>query len=345
MNKNKIKNLKRDLLNTVSYNINYPLQKPATVSFLITHKCCLNCEMCDSLQKNLNDKKELTLNQYLDIIDQLNKWKVKNILLSGGEPLIRKKDSLEIVRYAASLKFNTTIVTNAFLWDKKTCKEFYKAGLTNFTTSLDGAKPETHDKVRGTKGSFLKVMEAFKYLNEFKLKDDNPHFSLNCTTVIMKSNFRELIDIYYLIRNVGVTNIMYQAVSGDYPGLMIPGSELKEFSKVAKELIRIKNEKGCISNSESYFELLPQYYKAKINKTLFRIGGCLAAYNSLIITPDGGVDICGYGPYNVTLKDIKIKDLWHSKAFKECRKRVKQCKRQCMYLCYKKSNISDMIKN
>ncbi|MBL7147682.1 MAG: radical SAM protein [Nanoarchaeota archaeon] len=346
MNKNKIKNLKRDLLNTISYNINYPLQKPETVSFLITHRCCLNCEMCDSPKRSLkNQKEELTLNQYLDIVDQLNKWKVKNILLSGGEPLIRKKDCLGIIQHAASLNFNTTIVTNAYLWNKKICEEFYKAGLTNFTTSLDGAKEETHDRIRRKKGSFKKVINSLKHLNQLKLKDNNPHFSLNCTTVIMKSNFRELINIYPLLRNLGVTNIMYQAVSGDYPELMMSEHEIKEFSDIVKELLKIKKTKGYISNLESYFNLLPQYYKAKIKGKAFRLGGCLAAYNSLIITPEGGIDICGFGPYNITLKDMKIKELWHSKEFQECRKRVKQCNRQCMYLCYKKSNVKDLIKN
>lgn len=336
------KQIKNAFFNNISYHINYPLIKPETVSFLLTYDCCLKCKMCRPPKQYLSSKQgELKIDDWKKIIDQLKFWNIKNLLISGGEPLLKKEDSLEIVKYASSLGLNTTIVTNAFLWNKKICQEFFDAGLTNFTTSLDGAKKETHDRIRGIKGSYEKVVNTLKVFNQ--LKKNKPSFSLNCTTVIMKDNFRELINIYHLLRKVGVTNIMYQAISGDYPQLMPNDKEIEELKDVVSELINLKRKEGFISTDEDYFRLLPKYYEEKQKNGLFKIGKCIATYNNLMISPDGTVDICGYGPYNISLKNNSLSKFWKSKEFKECRKRVKKCNKQCMYLCYKKVDFKSIL--
>lgn len=67
--------------------------------FHITSKCNLKCIGCYSDEENRNSKKDLSTQQCIEIIDNLNRAKVKTLIVSGGEPFLRN-DLSDILRYA-----------------------------------------------------------------------------------------------------------------------------------------------------------------------------------------------------------------------------------------------------
>ena len=176
-----------------------------------------------------------------------------------------------------------------------------------------------------------------------QLKESYPGLSTNTTTVVQRDNFRELVDVCHLLSDIGVGCIMYQAVSGDYPDLMMQGPELDEFKGVLEQLKGLKAEGYPIWNSPSYFDTMPRYYVEKVqNGGKFHLGDCLAGFDNLIISPNGTIDICGFGPYGVSLKDMSILDIWGSGAYAEARERIANCDTQCMYLCYEKTDLKSL---
>ncbi|MFN7951571.1 MAG: radical SAM protein [bacterium] len=343
---------KQNLLNSVAFRLDRPLTKPENVTFLLTHGCNLTCHMCECGSVGVNPdgggyivakRDEMTREQFAHVIDQLDDWGVKNLIFSGGEVLLRKHDLLALVRHAADKGFNTTVVSNSLAWTEDLAHTFADAGLTNFTSSLDGACAETHDKIRGKPGSFDKVVRTLRQFAA--LKATHPRLSTNTTTVVQKDNWRELPDVCHLLTDVGVTCIMYQAVSGDYPHLLVPIEELDEFKAVLARLLELKAAGAPIWNGPEYFDTLPRYYTEKVvNQGKFHLGNCLAGYDNLIISPNGTIDICGYGPYGVSLKDVPLLELWHSQAYREARERIAKCETQCLYLCYQKTDLGQLTK-
>lgn len=112
-----------------------------------------------------------------------------------------------------------------------------------------------------------------------------------------------------------------------------------------EELIALRAAGKPIWNPPEYFHTLPRYYTEKLtNGGKFHLGNCLAGFDNLIISPNGTIDICGYGPYGVSLKDMPLQELWHSAAYREARQRIAKCETQCLYLCYQKTDLGQLTK-
>ena len=216
--------------------------------------------------------------------------------------------------------------------------------MKRLALSLDGAKEKTHDLIRG-KGNYKQVIRAMKTM--LRLRKDK-EIKLDFTTVILKLNFKELIDIYHLAKNMRVDQIFYQALvpdntfqnSDSNEELWINGKELKELEKVIEKLVELKKRDDFISNSMEYLLNIPKYFALREK---FRPGICLAGYMNMNIDPYGRINVCGvYKPIEVRGKNLKL--IWKSKSYKLLRKAIKKCRRPCLMLCYPKLGIRDVIK-
>jgi MoaA/NifB/PqqE/SkfB family radical SAM enzyme len=67
--------------------INLPPEKPAMVILDITHRCNLNCVMCDISKDGFDPQKEFTTKEVFKIIDEMSDWGVKELVFSGGEAI------------------------------------------------------------------------------------------------------------------------------------------------------------------------------------------------------------------------------------------------------------------
>jgi len=343
--KEKMKKAENYLKFYFSYILNYPLIYPKEVNFQMTNRCTLQCKMCN-IWKLPKKGRELSVKEMKRILDEVKNWEnTKYVSFVGGEALVRMKDTLELIKYANSLGFHTNLVSNATLLNESVCKKLVEAGLERIALSLDGAKKETHDFIRG-KGNFDQVLKIAKILVELK---KNYNLKVDFTTVVMSYNFRELIDLYFLAKEIGVDQWFIQAVvldntfkNFDYNSpLWIRGKDLEDLENVIKRLVyfKLKDEK-FIYNSIEYLKAIPKYFELKGE---FRIGKCMAGYFTLNIDPYGNISICNYGP-NINIEGKSITEAWKSKEFKRTRFLIKNCKTPCMMLCYQRFNLSELVK-
>jgi MoaA/NifB/PqqE/SkfB family radical SAM enzyme len=344
---NRLRDIKEYLSYFLSYSLNYPFTYPKDLNFQMTNKCPLRCKMCNIPKLKIN-KKELSVEEMKKVLNEVKGWKTtKYVSFVGGEALVRKNDAIELIDYANKLGFHTTIVTNGYFLDKKTCERLINAGLKRISFSVDGACKETHDFIRG-KGSFKKVIRGIK--NMKKISDERIKMDFN--TVIMSYNFEELPEIYYLARDLEMDQIFFQTVvidntykldSSAYEKVdyWIKGEQIKKLNEIIKKLIALKlKDKFFIFNSISYFRKVPLYFKLKEK---FNPGPCLAGYIGLNIDPYGEISICGLGP-NLNVKNNSVSELWKDKRFKATRIAIKHCKIPCMMLCYQKFDWIELLR-
>jgi len=335
--------------NSLSYELNKPFVKPWRVNFDITHRCPLRCVMCN-IWKTKSKKKELTLNELKRTVDEIKKWGVEHVSFAGGETLVRKNDVVKLIEYASSKGMRTDLITNGYFLDKKTCKKLLKSGVSKISLSVDGAKKETHNKIR-VGGSYDKVIRTAKILGELK-KKMKVKTELEFTTVILSYNFRELVDIFYLMKSLNFDFITYQVVTPDnsftvnskqlknfYESrLWIKGDDVKELEKITEKLIELKKT-GCIRNTRTYLKKIPEYFKAKDK---FKPGKCIVGFSYVNIDPYGNINVCGLGP-NLNINDGKIQELWNNEEYKKTRELIKKCERPCLMLCYDKLNFKELF--
>ncbi|MDK2565051.1 radical SAM protein [Romboutsia sedimentorum] len=164
------------------------------VVFSITNRCNLNCDYCcvDSCLENTDT---LTTQQIKTSIDNILKLNPQRIVLSGGEPFLRK-DFFEIFEYLKG-KYDGKIIicTNATLIKEKDI-EYIAKNAYSIEISLDGFDEESCAKVRG-KGVFNKVVRNIKLLKENGMKN------IGLSMVVGNQNAYMVDDFYRLNRNLG----------------------------------------------------------------------------------------------------------------------------------------------
>lgn len=138
-------------------------------SFEITHKCNLNCiHCCIDADNVFGNSKDLTTDEVEIILDKLIEWNPERIMLSGGEPMLRK-DFLEILSYLHNrYDGEITVSTNGTLINKNNVKALATYAY-QVDISLDGVNEETCSIVRGN-GVFDKVVNNIRLLQDTGFK-------------------------------------------------------------------------------------------------------------------------------------------------------------------------------
>ena len=184
---------KDSLENKESYSIP-SLSAPLDLSWEVTKRCNLNCHHCynESSTKNY----EPSLEQIRSVVDELSTTKLRNIVVSGGEPLMRK-DLQTIIGWLRPLTFNLTLATNGTLINEQNITWLGEMiDLANL--SLDAGNKFAYEKFRGRKETFDKCLRGLELLVQKKVP-------VVIQTTISRFNIDALEELADLAINKGAT--------------------------------------------------------------------------------------------------------------------------------------------
>ena len=136
---------------------------PLSGNFELTPRCNFNCRMC-YVHRNARAEDEWTAQEWLELGRKACDAGMVFLLLTGGEPLIRK-DFREIYSGLKGLGLLISINTNASLIDRDWVEFFKKDPPLRMNISLYGASNETYRELCG-QGSFDTVAENIRMLRE-----------------------------------------------------------------------------------------------------------------------------------------------------------------------------------
>ncbi|MGQ9719884.1 MAG: radical SAM/SPASM domain-containing protein [Candidatus Jordarchaeum sp.] len=258
------------------------------VSLKITNECNLKCLHCSS-DSGLPLHNELTLKEIQNLIDKLSKIGVKRITLSGGEPTIRK-DFWDILCYLDNLDIQVSLFTHGFFFNRNFVDRLSNLNVSGVRISIDGGEAETHDKIRGVKGSFSKAVKAVKLCSEAELM-------IVIVSVIMKNNLPEIKKIIELAEKNHVPAYFrrFHPIGRGLKNihLMPSAEELKE----ATSIIGSYYGEDLIREMINYLEL---------------VGGWCYIGNRMCIEPDGNVVLCPSLPHVMgNIRKICIEEIWN----------------------------------
>ena len=130
------------------------------IFFAITRKCPMRCEHCFEWD-NLNQKETFTKDELIEIVDLYQKQGINQIQFSGGEPLVRVWDLLDVIRFAKD-KCECYVVTSGFNLTSDNARLLKNAGCKGVLVSIDHYVPEMHNKFRHHPEIFDKAVEGVK---------------------------------------------------------------------------------------------------------------------------------------------------------------------------------------
>lgn len=153
--------------------------------------CNLSCNYCDTMWANKPDCEfaEMTAEQ---IVDRVKKSGIKNVTLTGGEPLLQKDTDKLLEAFSSEKDIRVEIETNGSI----DLKPFLKFENVSFT--MDYKLPESD-------------MEKYMNTDNFKIlrKKDTLKFVASSVNDLKKA--KEIIEKYELI---GKVNIIFSPVFG-----------------------------------------------------------------------------------------------------------------------------------
>ena len=136
-----------------------------SIELAVTYQCQASCHKCYAMNLRKDDAEYLNSAQISDIIGQAMKLGLIHVNITGGEPTLRS-DLYEIIEACQPDKIMVSLVTNALSLTREKVQRLKRAKLNTIQISLDSVERDTHDRLRGVKGCYDKVMAVAAWARE-----------------------------------------------------------------------------------------------------------------------------------------------------------------------------------
>jgi len=283
----------------------------------LTEKCNLKCKHCyqnlDYLGKETNfDRKKKIVSDFAKFCKKLKK--IPKIAFTGGEPFILGDELFNLFDYCNEKfpEIKKNILSNGTLIDKAIVTKLKKSKIDNIQISLDGAKKDTCDFIRGI-GVYNKALKAIDLLNSASIK----------TAVMFTFHKKNCLEVEELIElcnsldvsTLGITALVPEGRGEELFELVLNPEETHQIFKtiVKKQIELISNgSKLKIDMKRPLWTLLKDEFKEYQN---IIGGGCAAGFSGLALMPNEDVMACRRLPIIIgNLAESTFFDIWYSSS-------------------------------
>ena len=293
---------------------------PKNISINANATCPLRCINCNYWKKEYK-KSDYSLSDKKKTLIQLKKWLGSfKLRITGGEPFANS-ETLELIDFASKNDIITSTVTNGYLIDNDLAKKIVNSGLKSILLSLDSSNPKIHDKTRGRKNTFKKLINAISFLKKHRKNQIYPKIYIN--SVIMKSNSNDLVKILNLAKKLKIDGIGFQPVILDSFFLKKHKSQEDlwpdNINSLLEQIDFLVTDK--IKNNFIFtpLKLLKEYKNYFQNKKTNVI--CKTSENNFVINEKGWVKLCHKKFIVGNIKNESPEKIWN-KRFTNCAKHL-----------------------
>lgn len=276
---------------------------PKVAGWELTRRCNMKCIHCGS-SAGAPHPDELTIEEGLNLCDQLADLGCIILTLSGGEPLLHPVWD----RYAERLLkrgVKTYLITNGFYLEENV-EKLLSAGVRRIGVSLDGLE-KTHNFIRRNPDSFQRAMAGARAALEAGL-------SVGTVTHVSKKNIEELEEMYRTFVEAGLRfwQIQITFLSGrmlENRALACEPEEMLRIAKFIEEKRKEQKMKVVAGDNFGYFS------KFDISDGEWK--GCFAGRWLIGIDADGGVKGCLSLPRDFVEDNIRrrpLREIWEDRS-------------------------------
>ncbi|NQU76346.1 MAG: radical SAM protein [Planctomycetes bacterium] len=297
-----------------------------------TNKCNMMCRHCyqDSQPAHMQD--ELTLQEKLDVVDQLGRLYVPMLALAGGEPTM-SPHLLAVLHRARQYQIHTTVATNGSTMTEKLAGELAEAGVKYVEISLDSVNPARHDAFRGSAGMWDRAVAGMRAVVNTK------GLRLGVAMCVHQGNFHEVRDMMEFAINIGAGVFAHFNFIPVGRGIKMVNGDLTPAQR--EQLLELLNDYmqagriGVISTAPQFGRVCLARSPVQTGKTACShagagagvkarvvgkyLGGCGAGRTYICIEPAGDVTPCVYLPHRV-MGNVRVKpitEIFHNSTYYE----------------------------
>ncbi len=244
----------------------------------LTYRCPLHCPYCSN-PLNLGDyRDELTLEEWLRVLNEAHALGVLQLHLSGGEPL-QRLDLVEIVARARKLGFYTNLITSALSLTPAKAALLKEAGLDHVQISIQAADSMLSDQIAGTP-SYRRKVEAARTVKKLG-------FPLTLNVVLHRQNIDQAAAILALAEELAADRL--ELANTQYYGWALHNRAalLPTWDQLQRAEEIVQAARARLAEQMQIIYVIPDYY-SRYPKP------CMGGWGrqQLTVTPNGKVLPC-----------------------------------------------------
>jgi len=295
------------------------------VAWEVTRRCNLNCVHCRAASERGPYPGELDTNKCLEILDQIALIGMPIVILTGGEPLL-KKDIFELALHGTQLGLRMVMATNGTLITPEISEKIKSSGIKRVSISIDKANAREHDQFRKVPGAFSAALQGIDLLKKAGIE-----FQIN--TTVTRDNVHQVHEILDMaIELEAVAHHIFLLVpTGRARDMIDQEIDALEYEKLLRwfydmgKKVPIHLKATCAPH---YYRILRQEAYKKGEKVDYETygleavtRGCLGGTSFCFISHDGVLQPCGYLELNCgDLRESSFGSIWqNSEIFKQLR--------------------------
>ena len=258
--------------------------RPALVSWNLTKKCNLRCPHC-YMEAGRPAERELTTDECLALIDEMKALGTEMLILTGGEPLLRK-DIYDIARYASEQGLWVVMGTNGVLVTDAVAEKMIECGVKGVGISIDSLDPEKHNQFRGGPDAWKYSVRALEVCRRHGL-----HVLVQ--TTVMDMNRDEIPQMIAFAKEKGAWSFNLYFLVQTGRGQQMNDLSPQQTEAMLTELVDRQDDHRPMLVRAKCAPQFKQIAYAKGEGGL-ESGGCMAGTQYCRITPSGDVTPCPY---------------------------------------------------
>jgi len=297
-----------------------------TLELYPTLRCNLNCGFCDTTERHQPPVNELSLERHLELLDEAAAMGVRRVfILGGGEPLMARHITPEVMRRVKDLGMEGILTTNGTIFPQQLIDQVLDTGWDEIHFSVDGPTPAIHDALRGMDGAFRRTVEHVCRLNvQKRLRGlERPRIALHF--VLTRLNWHTLPAMVRLASAIGAFRVDFDALIAYRPEqralALTPALEAR-VPAVAREAMVEAERLGIITTLARFLDADNlRRGEREVPVPDAPAGGmkaapCLKAWHYLVVQADGRTSPCcvlaGQGE---SVAETSLAGVWSDSSF------------------------------
>ena len=263
---------------------------PLTSLYLyISGSCNLACRHCwiePDFRPDAKNGRFLEFEYLRKAVTEAKPLGLRSVKLTGGEPMLHPRFR-EIVEWLNGEGMPIIMETNGTLVDEEMARFLKSRPAVNFiSVSLDGARAETHEELRGVRGSYERAVAGIKALAAVGFRPQ-----MICT--LHAKNVAEIDDILELGKSLGCGSVKFNHIQKIGRGEHLAeewGLTIETIIELYKSLVADRKN----GSAPTVFFDIPMAFRP-IRALLRGVQGYCNVFNILGVLSGGEMSLCGVG--------------------------------------------------
>ena len=272
-------------------------ENPLYVQFYVTARCNLRCQQCNVIYSNA-DMEECTTEQALRVAENLAAIGTSIVLLTGGEPFIRR-DIIQIAEGFMANGVHPRLQTNGLATFAE-LERMAEIGAHDISISLDSLVPALQDTINGGYDeSWFEAIKKVAHIN--RVFPEDSFCAFGC--VLAPSNIDEIVPLIHFATKIGWWVSLVPAHESDPtrprsfstfdPALLFSPDDYPRVGAVLEQVRAMKRQGFNLYDSDEYLDDIYRYVTGDPIRWRRRNEGVCDSPNLYFaIQPNGEMAVC-----------------------------------------------------